>query len=594
MLGIRRRRGRLALTGLVAASLLAMGGTATADARAGQGRPSGTTDLQFLALNDLHGNLEEPQGSAGNVTEIGPDGKPVAIPAGGIEHLATQLRAERAKNPNSLTIAAGDMIGASPLLSGLFHDEPTIEALNKVGLDVTSVGNHEFDEGRKELQRMQWGGCHPTEGCYTPGREFKGADFQYLAANVLDERTGLPILAPVTVKNVGGARVGFIGMTLEGTPDIVTAEGVKGLKFKDEIQTANNIVPWLRLIGIESIVVLLHEGGLPANNAYNYDCNAGGNLGLSGPVVDIAKGLDPAIDMVVTGHTHQAYSCNIPDPAGNPRMVTSASSFGKVYTKIDATYDKRTRDIVRTSVKATNTVVRRDTPKAPDLTSLLADWQKLAAPVSNRSIGYISGDIRGRGATTPESPLGDVIADAQLEATAPADKGGAQIAFMNPGGIRSDLQYAAAGSEGNGVVTYGEAFTVQPFTNMMQTLDLKGQAVLDLLAQQYTGGNAASPKVLQISKGLTYTTDRSQTGAAKIVAGSVKLNGVPIDPAATYKVSANEFLAGGGDGFAAFKTGTNKLVGGSDLDALLAYFAAHSSASAPLAPPAADRITFIG
>ncbi|MGW1994114.1 bifunctional metallophosphatase/5'-nucleotidase [Embleya sp. NPDC001921] len=594
MLLIRRRRGRLALTGLVAASLLAMGGTATADARAGQGRPSGTTELQFLALNDLHGNLEEPQGSAGNVTEIGPDGKPVAIPAGGIEHLATQLRAERAKNPNSLTIAAGDMIGASPLLSGLFHDEPTIEALNKVGLDVASVGNHEFDEGRKELQRMQWGGCHPTEGCYTPGRRFEGADFQYLAANVLDERTGLPILAPVTVKNVGGARVGFIGMTLEGTPDIVTAEGVKGLKFKDEIQTANNIVPWLRLIGIESIVVLLHEGGLPANNAYNYDCNAGGNLGLSGPVVDIAKGLDPAIDMVVTGHTHQAYSCSIPDPAGKPRMVTSASSFGKVYTKIDATYDKRTRDIVRTSVKATNTVVRRDTPKAPDLTRLLADWQKLAAPVSNRSIGYISGDIRGRGATTPESPLGDVIADAQLEATAPADKGGAQIAFMNPGGIRSDLQYAAAGSEGDGVVTYGEAFTVQPFTNMMQTLDLKGQAVLDLLAQQYTGGNAANPKVLQISKGLTYTTDRSQTGAAKIVAGSVKLNGVPIDPAATYKVSANEFLAGGGDGFAAFKTGTNKLVGGSDLEALLAYFAAHSSASAPLAPPAADRITFIG
>ncbi|MFF7244149.1 bifunctional metallophosphatase/5'-nucleotidase [Embleya sp. NPDC008237] len=594
MLGNKRRRGRLALTGLVAASLLAMSGPATADARTGDGRPSGTTDLEFLALNDLHGNLEEPQGSAGTVTELGPDGKPVVIPAGGIEHLATQLRAERAKNPDSLTIAAGDMIGASPLLSGLFHDEPTIEALNKVGLDVTSVGNHEFDEGKKELQRMQWGGCHPTEGCYTPGRTFEGADFQYLAANVLDERTGLPILAPVSVKNVGGARIGFIGMTLEGTPDIVTAEGVKGLKFKDEIKTANTIVPWLRLIGVESIVVLLHEGGLPTSNAYNYDCNAGGNLGLSGPVVDIAKGLDPAIDMVVTGHTHQAYSCNIPDPAGQPRMVTSASSFGKMYTKIDATYDKRTRDIVRTSVKAQNTVVRRDTPKAPDLTQLLADWQKLAAPVANRSIGYITADIRGRGATTPESPLGDVIADAQLEATAPADKGGAQIAFMNPGGIRSDLQYAAAGSEGDGVVTYGEAFTVQPFTNMMQTLDLKGQAVLDLLAQQYTGGNAANPKVLQISKGLTYTVDRSQTGAARIVPGSVKLNGVPIDPAATYKVSANEFLAGGGDGFAAFKTGVNKRVGGSDLEALLAYFAAHSSASAPLAPPAADRITFIG
>ncbi|WP_406286702.1 bifunctional metallophosphatase/5'-nucleotidase [Embleya sp. NBC_00896] len=594
MFVIRRRRGRLALTGLVAASLFAAGGTASADMRADHGRPARTMDLQLLALNDLHGNLEEPQGSAGNVTEIGPDGKPVSIPAGGIEHLATQLREARAQNPNSLTVAAGDMIGASPLLSGLFHDEPTIEALDKIGLDVTSVGNHEFDEGRKELQRMQYGGCHPTDGCYTPGRTFKGADFEYLAANVLDERTGLPILAPVSIKNVNGARVGLIGMTLEGTPDIVTAEGVKGLKFKDEIKTANSIVPWLRLFGVESIVVLLHEGGLPASNAYNYDCNAGGNPGLSGPVVDIAKGLDPAIDLVVTGHTHQAYACNIPDPAGKPRMVTSASSFGKVYTQIDVTYDKNTRDIVRTSVKAQNHVVRRDTPKAPDLTNLLADWQKLAAPVANRSIGYISADIRGRGATTPEQPLGDLIADAQLEAMAPADKGGAQIAFMNPGGIRSDLQYAAAGAEGDGVVTYGEAFTVQPFTNMMHTVDLKGQAILDLLAQQYTGGNAASPKVLQISKGLTYTTDRSKTGADKIVPGSVKLNGVAIDPAATYKVAANEFLSGGGDGFTAFKTGTNKLVGSSDLDALLGYFAAHSSAGAPIVPPAADRITFIG
>ncbi|MGC0414522.1 bifunctional metallophosphatase/5'-nucleotidase [Embleya sp. AB8] len=594
MLGIGRRRGRLALTGLLAASLLTMGGTATADARAGSHRPGGTTDLEFLALNDLHGNLEEPQGSAGNVTEIGPDGKPVSIPAGGVEHLATQLRAERAKNPNSLTIAAGDMIGASPLLSGLFHDEPTIEALNKLGLDVTSVGNHEFDHGKSELQRMQYGGCHPKDGCYTPGRTFEGANFQYLAANVLDERTGLPILAPVSIKNVGGARIGFIGMTLEGTPNIVTAEGVKGLTFKNEVKTANAIVPWLRLFGVESIVVLLHEGGLPTSNAYNYDCNAGGNLGLSGPIVDIAKNLDPAIDLIVTGHTHQAYSCNIPDPAGKPRMVTSASSYGKMYTKIDLTYDKRTRDIVRTSVKAQNTVVRRDTPKAPDLTKLLADWQKLAAPVANRPVGYISADIRGRGAGTPESPLGDMIADAQLEATAPADKGGAQIAFMNPGGIRSDLQFKAAGTEGDGVVTYGEAFTVQPFTNMMQTVDLKGQAVLDVLTQQYTGGNAGNPKVLQISKGLTYTTDRAKTGADKIVPGSVKLNGVPIDPAATYKVSANEFLTGGGDGFAAFKTGTNKRVGASDLEALLAYFAAHSSATTPLAPPAADRITFTG
>lgn len=588
----RRRRGWLAVATVAAASLIG-GLTTAAPASAGRGTPSSTMDLQLLAVNDLHGNLEPPQGSSGNITEIGPDGKPKSTPAGGVEYLATQLKAARAKNPNSVTVAAGDMIGASPLLSGLFHDEPTIEALNGLGLDVSAVGNHEFDEGRAELLRMQNGGCHPKEGCYKPdGTEFKGADFQYLAANVVDQRNGLPIMAPISIKYVNGAWVGFIGMTLEGTPNIVTAEGVKGLKFKDEVETANRYTKLLKLLGVKSIVVLLHEGGLPTSNVYNYDCNAGGSLGLSGPVVDIAKNLDPEIDAVVTGHTHQSYVCSIPDPKGQPRLVTSGASFGRLYTEINLTYDKRTRDIVRTKVAAANHVVRRDVAKDPVMTSVITEWNRLAAPVANRQIGWIAGKIDGRGSTAPESPMGDLIADAQLEATAAPDKGAAQLAFMNPGGIRSDFAYE--GPEGNGVVTYAEAFTVQPFTNMMVTQTLTGQAVLDVLAQQVTGANAASPRWLQVSKGFTYTVDRSQTGAAKIVAGSVKLNGEPIDPAKTYRVSVNEFLAGGGDGFPALATGTDKLVGASDLDALLAYLGAHSSASAPLPVPAADRITFTG
>ncbi|WP_046504811.1 bifunctional metallophosphatase/5'-nucleotidase [Streptomyces odonnellii] len=551
-------------------------------------------EVQLLSFNDFHGNLEPPAGSSGNVNEKQADGTTKAIPAGGAEYLATSLRKAREGHKFSVTAAGGDMVGASPLLSGLFHDEPTIEALNKMELDVTAVGNHEFDEGAEELGRLQKGGCHPTDGCYEKGKKFKGADFPYLAANVTYEKTGKPVLKPYTVWKTHGIKIGFIGVTLEGTPNIVTAEGVKGLKFHDEVETINKYAKELESQGVNSIVALIHEGGLPASSAYNYDCDSpapGG--GVSGPIVDIAKGISPQVDALVTGHTHNAYVCTIPDPAGNPRMVTSAASFGKLYTDTTLTYDRRTNDIVRTSVESANHVVSRDQPKAQDMTDLIARWNKLAAPISNTPQGYISADINGRGATSPESPLGDVIADAQLAGTAPADKGGAQLAFMNPGGIRADLVYAASGAEGDGVVTYGEAFTVQPFTNMMNVFDLTGAQIITALQQQVSGANAASPKILQVSNGFTYTLDMTKTGADRVLTDTVKLNGAPIDPAKTYRVAMNEFLGGGGDGFAALGQGKNKLVGPSDLDLLNAYLAANSSAQSPLAPPAANRITII-
>lgn len=577
----------------------------------GHHKPARTVDVQLLSFNDLHGNLEPPAGSAGTVTETQADGTTKAVPAGGVEYLASSLRAARKGHPYSITAAGGDMVGASPLLSGLFHDEPTIEALNKIDLDVTTVGNHEFDEGATELARLQNGGCHPVEGCYEQGKKFKGADFPYLAANVTDEKTGKPILKPYTVWKKNGVKIGFIGVTLEGTPNIVTANGVKGLKFHDEIETVNKYAKELDRQGVKSIVTLIHEGGAPASSSYNYDCDspAAGD-GISGPITEIAKGISPKVDALVTGHTHQAYVCTIPDPAGNPRLVTSASSFGKLYTDTTLTYDRRTKDIVRTAVKGSakssskhhpapanpvsaNHVVTRDQAKATDMTALIARWNTLAAPIANRPQGYISADINGRGSTAPEKPLGNLIADAQLEGLAPADKGGAVVAFMNPGGIRSDLVYAASGSEGDGVVTYGESFTVQPFTNMMTVLDLTGEQLVTALQQQVSGSNEASPKILQVSEGLTYTLDMTKSGADRVVADSILLNGEAIDPAKTYRVAMNEFLAGGGDGFAALGAGTNKLVGASDLDLFNAYLAAHSTAAAPLAPPATDRITVV-
>ncbi|MGX1029648.1 bifunctional metallophosphatase/5'-nucleotidase [Streptomyces sp. SAI-097] len=599
------RRGRRTSRLLVAAATVvtagalaaaALPGSASADGNdrghggTGHGHGQGRyQDVQLLSFNDLHGNLEPPTGSSGRVTEVQPDGTTKTIDAGGVEYLATHLREAREGNRYSITAAGGDMVGASPLLSGLFHDEPTIEALNKLDLDVTSVGNHEFDEGAGELARLQNGGCHPTEGCYTD-KEFKGADFPYLAANVLDEKTGKPLLKPYWVWKQRGVKVGFIGVTLEGTPDIVSAEGVKGLTFKDEVETINKYAKELQRQGVKSIVALVHEGGFPASSSYNYDCDSpGAGDGISGPIVDIAKNVTPQVDALVTGHTHNAYVCTVPDPAGNPRMVTSASSFGRLYTDTTLTYDRATGDIARTSVKSANHVVTRDVPKAPDMTRLIGRWSTLAAPIGNRPVGYVSADIDRTGT---ESPLGDLIADAQFAYGKEQDPE-TDLALMNPGGIRAPITYAASGAEGDGVVTYAEGFTVQPFANTVNLKDYTGAQLIQVLKEQVSGPNEAAPKILQVSSGLTYTLDLTKSGADRVVADSIRLNGAPIDPAATYRVASNSFLAGGGDGFTTLGEGTNELVGADDLTAFEQYLTANSSAADPIAPPAADRITVV-
>ncbi|MFE9248440.1 bifunctional metallophosphatase/5'-nucleotidase [Streptomyces sp. NPDC007088] len=557
----------------------------------GHGGKDRTVDVQLLSFNDFHGNLEAPSGSSGTVSEIQPDNTTKSVAAGGVEYLASSLRTAREGEKYSVTAAAGDLIGASPLLSGLFHDEPTVEAMNKIGLDVTSVGNHEFDEGATELARIQNGGCHPTDGCFEKGKKFPGADYPYLAANVTKEKTGKPLLKPYTVWKKGDVKIGFIGVTLEGTPNIVTAEGVKGLKFHDEVETINKYAKELDRQGVKSIVALIHEGGLPANGAYNYDCDspaAGG--GVSGPIVDIAKGISPKVDALVTGHTHNAYVCTIPDPSGKPRLVTSASSFGRLYTDTTLTYDRKTRDIVRTKVSSANHVVSRTQPKAPDMTSLISRWNTLAAPVANQPVGWISGDVpRGTG---PEQPLGDLIADAQLAHGRSLDPK-TSLALMNPGGVRADLVYKASGAEGDGVVTYGEGFTVQPFSNTVNLVSLTGRQLVTALQQQVSGANEAAPKILQVSEGLTYTLDLTKSGADRVVAASVRLNGEPIGPDTVYRVAMNNFLAGGGDGFAALAQGTDPLVGSDDLKAFNDYLTANSSAADPIDPPAAHRITVV-
>jgi 5'-nucleotidase len=605
MLNTNRRR----LIGGLAAGLCALTGLAVSTSTV-QAEPNGPTmDIQILSFNDFHGNLEPPSGSAGRIVvdhRLDPaTGNPVDVTqnVGGVEYLATHLAEARKGHRYSLTVAAGDIIGATPLLSAAFHDEPTIEAMNALDLDVTAVGNHEFDEGFVELQRMQDGGClddgdgaNNQNSC--PDGSFEGADFDFLAANVKYEGTDDTILPAYSIKKFKGAKIGFIGMTLEDTPSIVTASGVEGLDFTDEVETANALVPVLREKGVKAIVVLLHQGGTPArenwtdpngqvrsvNPTYDYTCGGGGSLLDNSPILPIAANLDPQIDMIVSGHTHQPYVCDIPDPAGQSRLVTSASSFSRLYTETNLTYDRRKQDIVRASVEGANFPVSRDVAKASVMTSLIATYQELVQPIASKVIGHITTNVTAAQSPTGESQLGDLIADAQLaDPSTVVDGQVPVIAFMNPGGIRADLNFANSKyGEPEGDVTYEEAFTVQPFNNYLVSMTLTGQDIYDILAQQVTGANAARPNILQVSNGFTY-----QRGPGGAVDGTVMLNGAPIDKAASYRIVTNNFLADGGDNFPSFRKGTGVYFGGLDIDA----FAVHLTAVSPYTPGPLTRIT---
>jgi 5'-nucleotidase len=555
-------RRRLLWVATTMALLLIMVGTASGGAGAAPTSP--LVDVQLLAINDFHGNLDPPAGSSGRIG---------SIDAGGVEYLATHIAQLEATNPNTLVVSAGDLIGASPLLSALFHDEPTIEAMNLLGLDLNAVGNHEFDEGAAELLRMQNGGCHPTDGCLD-GDGFAGADFQFLAANVVRKDNGKTLFPAYKIRSFGGAKLAFIGIVLEGTPTIVTPSGVAGLEFKDEAETVNALIPQLKAKGVNAITVLIHEGGVQSGT-FN------GCVGISGAIVDIVNRFDPAVDVVISGHTHQAYNCQL-----NNMLVTSASSFGRLVTDVDLTIDRATGEV--TQMAANNLIVTRDVAKDASQTSLLAKYRTFADPIANRVIGSITADITRTTNPAGESALGDVIADAQLAATAPAGFGEAVAAFMNPGGIRAELTYAgSAAGEGDGNVTYGEAFTVQPFGNSLVTMTLTGAQIDQLLEQQFDNPTAGQNRILQVSNGFSYSWSASAATGSKVDPSSILLNGTPVDPSGSYRVTVNSFLAEGGDNFTVLAQGTNRLGGAVDLDALVDYFAANS----PVSPGPQTRIT---
>jgi 5'-nucleotidase len=595
---------RVTTTTMIVVAALLVVPTAIAG-RGGDGAKDNDTRVQLLAFNDFHGHVEP---STPGTIQIGQSrsGSTIVnqtVPAGGAEYLATHVKALRTANTNTITVGSGDLIGASPLLSGLFHDEPTIEALNVVGLDVSGVGNHEFDEGLGELYRMMNGGCHPVDGCQD-GDPFFGAGFGYLAANVFFAGTDDTILPPYEVRKVGNAKIAFIGMTLEGTPLIVTPSAIAGLDFRDEVETVNNLIAKLKRNDIRTFVVLLHEGGF--QNAPFSNADPAQNLpgwagidncdNLQGAIVDIAKNISDEVDVIVSGHTHAQYICRGANEIDG-KLVTSAASFGRLVTDIDLVIDHESKQV--RSKTARNVIVTQtpDVAKDPAVTSILEKYRAIANPIANRVVGSVTetllstrdagGDPDGDG----EAPLGNVIADAQLEATEPTDFGGAVIAFMNPGGIRAPIRYEMiSGGELPGQVTYGELFSVQPFGNTLTVKTCTGAQIQALLEQQFDNPAAGQVRILTVSRGFNYSYDRTRPAGDRVLNNTVTLSGNPIVDATSYRVQMNSFLASGGDGFSVFNQCTNQLGGEVDLDALVRYFQAHS----PIAPPAEDRIKRLG
>jgi 5'-nucleotidase len=541
---------------LAAATLLAPASLAFADSTA-------PVALRILAINDFHGYLRPSPGI--RIADPADKTKKILVPAGGSETMASVVRSLREGHANTIFVAAGDLIGASPFLSAMFHDEPTIESLSMMGLEIASVGNHEFDEGKDELSRMQNGGCHPLDKCQGP-HPFLGAKFHYLAASTFEKATGKTLFPPYEIRTFDGIPIAFIGLTLKGTPEVISPASAAGLEFRDEADTVNALVPELKARGVEAIVVLIHEGGEPAGD-YN-ECP-----GISGPIVDIVKKFDKAVDVVISGHTHRAYVCEI-----DGRLVTSGDKYGTLVTAIDLTLDRTTRDVA--SAKADNTIVRIGAfPKDPEQTALLAAYDKVAAPIASRRAGTVTATLSRTPNLAGESALGDIIADAQLAATREPDKGGAVVAFTNPGGIRTDIV-----KRDDGAVSFEDVFASQPFRNQLVTLTLAGAAIKEMLEQQFL--DPKRPRVLQVSNGFAYAFDASKPFGERVIAERMTLNGARIEPDKAYRVTVNNYLALGGDGFTAIKSGTAAQFGIYDSDALFSYFGANS----PLSPTPQDRI----
>ncbi|MFV5369031.1 bifunctional metallophosphatase/5'-nucleotidase [Acinetobacter junii] len=543
--------------------------------------------INILAFNDFHGNLEPPKRfiEAEDPTDTN---KSVRIPVGGVSYFADAINKLRAQYPNNAVVSAGDLISASPLTSSLFLDEPTIETMNEIKIDFNAVGNHEFDRGTDELRRLQNGGCQQyttTKPCQI-NKDFAGAKFNFLAANVSLKADPKRTLFPAyKIKRYGNIPVAFIGLTLEATPTIVSAAGIKDVDFHDEAETVNSLIPELKKQGVEAIVVVVHEGVAPSTKFNAKTC-----AGLSGPLTGILDRLDTAVDVVVSGHTHQSYICDYStlNPQ-KPFLLTSSGQYGTAITNIKLELDGKTGDVIKkdaqqvpiqseaytsgtTTVKLTNLYEKFN--KTPSIEAILDKYRQAVTTISARIVGTTTTVINRNAAESGETALGNLIADAQQAAALTASNQGSDFTLMNPGGVRADLQ-----TNSNNQITFGDVFAVQPFGNSIVTLSLTGQQIRELLEQQWSGANADRPRILQPSKELSYAYKKDATAVPR--ATQIMISGQALMDSKSYRVTVNSFIADGGDNFTVLTKGTNRVGGGQDIDALEKYINQNSPVQAP-------------
>lgn len=497
--------------------------------------------LRLLAINDFHGNLE-----AGGST-------------GGGAYLSAHVAAMREGHSNTILVSAGDLVGGSPYISARFHDEATIELMNHIGLEINAVGNHEFDEGLVEVERLRDGGCHVADGCQ--GRNpFQGADFDVLGANVSNSSGG-PALLRYTIREYEGVQVAFIGMTLEQTRSVTIASAVSDLEFADEVKTVSSLVPEIRAMGIEAIVVIVHQGGNQSGDAN--EC-----IDFGGRIVEMSENLDGAVDLILSGHTHDTYNCTV-----NGRVLTSAGSSGRYLTRIDLKLRRSSGDVAQ--VNAVNVPVTHTIAPDSEAEAIISFYRDIVDVEVNAVVGNLAGAMS---ASVPGSnglsTLGLAIADSQHFAT--ENTAGAHIAFMNQGGIRAALP--------QGPITFGQVFTTQPFENPLVTMTLSGTQLTSLLRSQFAG---SSFSVLQPSNNLRYEIE-NVAGDIRLREGSVTIDSIPLDIGANYRVTANQFLADS-DSFPIFAEGTDRTTGIIDFRAFIDYLEDQPS---PLPVPILDRVTF--
>ena len=576
----------------VRAASYSISGLATALLLLASAASAQNVQLRIIAINDFHGHLEPADNTIAVPNPANP-ATTVPLRSGGAAFLATRINQLKEEQPRHIVVSAGDLVGASPLTSALFHDEPTIEVMNAIGLEANAIGNHEFDRGVAHLLRLANGGCQlqpiaNRKTCAGVDGRFSGARFSFLAANVLSRDNEQPIVAPTWIKNVDGVRVGFIGAVTRTTPGIVVPSGIAGVRFVAEAKALNHYAKELQTQGVHAIVAVVHEGG-------DVDGGFDACRNPRGAIFDIARELDPAIDIVLSAHTHRGYNCVV-----DGRVIIQAASYGRLVSVIDIEIDRASGKIVSERTRARNVPVPNGArtgyalraaypPLAPDpvVGAIVEHYLRLAAPLAQRPIGRIAADFDRRASAGGDNALGRLIADAQLAVTRAQ---GAQIAFTNPGGLRADLRSSGA----NGVVTYSDAFSSQPFGNTLVTLTLTGAQLKQLLEQQWSSSSTAArperARMLQPSRGFSYTWSANASHRERVVSDSMQLDGRSIDFAQTYRVTVNNFLADGGDGFRVLREGTDRVSGPLDVDALIGYLSQVSSAR-PLAPERTPRIS---